>query len=450
MEGEALTLRNRLGRLWRRARAPATVNPRNQRMLQAILVMVGAMAIIAALVLLALPDAAQPWEASNAVLIGGYAWFCFLLARAGRYRLSASLTVAGSLLLIGVGYYQHGLQSQPDLLMIHLLPMLFAGLLLGRSAVWCAAIASGLLLSVGAWSDLRMAASGGVVTDVMSNLLLSGMNFLLLAVILDRLLLSTQRALARSRELQVAYANLKRESGEKEQAYRRLLHTQRLEAIGRLSAGVAHDFNHILSVILGLSSTASHTGHDVALPGIQKAAQRGIVITRRLLSFGRNQDGSVARFDLRLAVEEVRMLIQPMFHPGVRVAFDLSPAELWVKADRDEFELALLNLASNASDAMPGGGRFALSATAEGPQAVIRAVDSGSGMPPDVVQQMFEPFFTTKAKDEGTGIGMTIVHRFVVDSGGTIAVDSEPGRGTRIEIRLPLADTPHAGEAPDR
>ena len=95
-------------------------------------------------------------------------------------------------------------------------------------------------------------------------------------------------------------------------------------------------------------------------------------------------------------------------------------------------------------------GRFALSATAEGPQVVIRAEDSGAGMPPDVVQQMFEPFFTTKAKDEGTGIGMTIVHRFVVDSGGTIAVDSEPGRGTRIEIRLPLADTPRAGEAPDR
>lgn len=418
-------------------------------MLQAILVMVGAVAVISALVLLALPDAAQPREAGNAVLIGGYAWFCFLLARAGHYRLSASLTVAGSLLLIGVGYYQYGLQSQPDLLMIHLLPMLFAGLLLGRSAVWCAAIASGVLLTVGAWSDTRMAASSGLVANVMPNLLLSAMNFLLLAVILDRLLLSTQRALARSRELQVAYANLKRESGEKEQAYQRLLHTQRLEAIGRLSAGVAHDFNHILSVILGLSSTASHTGHDIALPGIRKAAQRGIVITRRLLNFGRNQPGSVVRFELRRAIEEVRMLIQPVFHPRVRVQFDLSPNELWVMADRDEFELALLNLASNASDAMPSGGCFTLSVTAEGDQAVIRAEDNGTGMPADIVQQVFEPFFTTKPKEQGTGIGMTIVHRFVVDSGGAIAVDSAPGKGTRIELRLPLADAPEAGETTD-
>jgi len=107
--------------------------------------------------------------------------------------------------------------------------------------------------------------------------------------------------------------------------------------------------------------------------------------------------------------------------------------------DREELELVLLNIASNACDAMPDGGSFALSVERDGDHARIRIEDTGEGMAADVLARLFEPFFTTKPKDKGTGIGMAIVQRFVADSGGEIGVDSAPGQGTRIRIRIPLA-----------
>jgi signal transduction histidine kinase len=419
--------------------APLPADPRNGKMLQAIVFIVG-MAGMATALSQVFTDSMPAEETRMAAAVSAYAWCCFAMVRVGFYRLAASLTVVGSLLLIGASYYQYGLQAQPDLLMIHLFPMLFAGLLLGRGAVWWTALASGVALALGAWSDLHVATSIGLASEILPNLLLSGMNFLVLAVILDRLILSSQRAMARSRQLQAANTALKREIEEKEKAYARLSHTQRMEVIGRLSAGVAHDFNHILGVILGLAGSSAKTvDSQVVLPGIERAAQRGVTLTRRLLSFSRIQRSNFTRFDLGEAIEEARQLIQPMFRPGIRPRFSIAPAAMPVEADREELELALMNLTSNACDAMPGGGRFELSAGVDGNRAWIRVEDSGVGMPPHVYERMFDPFFTTKPKEEGTGIGMTIVQRFATDSGGTVAVQSEVGRGTRIEIRLPLA-----------
>lgn len=412
--------------------------PRSDRMLQAILAAVGTVALIAAIAAHRSADAAQAQDAWTAMAIGAYAWVCFALARAGYYRGSASLTVIGSLLLIGTNYAVYGLQAQPDLLMIHLLPLLLAGLLLGRAAVWWVALGSVLSVLLGAWSDLHGATNAVAGADTWSSLFLSGMNFLVLATILDRLILSSQRAIARSRELDAAYRELQRTMDEKDQAYARLLESQRMEAIGRLSTGVAHDFNHILSVILGLvAAPASNGGPDMALSRIERAARRGTILTRRLLSFSRPQSRDMAVFDLGEAIDEMSALIAAMFHPRIKVEFDISAGDLLVRADRDELELALLNLASNASDAMPQGGHFSVSAKVDGTHALIRIEDGGVGMAPDVLAQASTPFFTTKPRGEGTGIGLSIVHRFVADCGGSIAMDSQPGRGTRIEIRLP-------------
>jgi len=415
--------------------------PRGDRMLQVILAAVGAIALIAALAAHLDIDAGQPRDAWTAMVICAYAWTCLALARAGYYRLSAGLTVIGSLLLIGTGYVMYGLQAQPDLLMVHLLPLLLAGLLLGRAAVWWVALGSALSLALGAWSDLHGATSAGASSETWSSLFLAGMNFLVLATILDRLILSSQRAIARSRELDAAYRELQRTMDEKEQAYARLMEAQRMEAIGRLSTGVAHDFNHILSVIIGLvASPAARTAPEAALSRIERAARRGTILTRRLLSFSRPQSRNMSVFDLGEAIDEMSSLIAAMFHPRIRVDFEISAGDLLVKADRDELELALLNLASNASDAMPDGGHFTLSASVDGEHALVRAEDSGVGMPPHVLAHVFTPFFTTKPRGEGTGIGLTIVHRFVTDCGGSIAIDSQPDRGTRIEIRLPPLD----------
>ena len=412
--------------------------PRSDKMLQVILAAVGAIALIAAIAAHGDVDAGQPQDAWIAMLICGYAWACFGLARAGHYRWSAGLAVIGSLLLIGAGYVRYGLQAQPDLLMIHLLPLLLAGLLLGRAAVWWVALGSAFSLLLGAWSDMHGGTSAGALSGTWSSLFLSGMNFLVLATILDRLILSSQRAIARSRELDAAYRELQRTMDEKEQAYARLIESQRMEAIGRLSTGVAHDFNHILSVILGLvAAPAASGGPEAALARIERAARRGTILTRRLLSFARPQSRDMAVFDLGEAIDDMSSLVAAMFHPRISVDFAISAGDLLVRADRDELELALLNLASNASDAMPEGGRFSLAASVDGEHALIRIEDSGVGMTPEVLSHVFTPFFTTKPRGEGTGIGLSIVHRFVADCGGTISMDSQPGRGTRIEIRLP-------------
>jgi signal transduction histidine kinase len=297
-------------------------------------------------------------------------------------------------------------------------------------------------LAVGAWADVRNAPGQTVMSEAISSLSLGSMNYLILAVILDRLIRSSKRTLEQNHELNKICRQLEREIHEKELAHSRLLHTQRMEAIGRLSTGVAHDFGNILSVIVGLVTSAEMKARsaDSVLPGIHRAAQRGTVLVRRLLSFSRTQTRHASTFDLAEALDDLRALLSPIFHKRIQLQIDPAPRGLLIEADRDELELALLNIASNASDAMPLGGRFTLSVEASESHALLEMSDTGIGMSSNVRERVFEPFFTTKPKGEGTGIGMAIVHRFVSDNGGEIDVDSSPGKGTRVKLRLPLVN----------
>lgn len=413
---------------------------RNALMLETVLFIAGAAALSMAVVshVTAGPEGRSATLGALAIAI--FSWSGVVLSRRGYFRLSASLTVVGGLVLIWLSYATYGLQAQSSLQMTHLMPLLFAGLLLGRAAVWWTALANAGALVIGAWVDMAHATNAVATSTVLPSLSLSAMNFLVLAVILDRLILSSQRAIRHSQELEI-------EIEQKELAFTRLLQTQRMEAIGRLSTGVAHDFNNILSVILGLATSSRHGGSvDTILPGIRQAARRGAVISRRLLSFSRTQVRHVSTFDLAVAIDEARPLILPMFNRSIEVRLDVPHPGPLVRADRDELELSLLNIIGNACDAMPKGGRFDLSIASTGNHALIRIEDTGIGMAPDVLARVFEPFFTTKPKEKGTGIGMAIVHRFVVDSGGEMDIDSAPGQGTRIRIRLPLAtqdEDPH-------
>ncbi|MDH5822408.1 ATP-binding protein [Luteimonas sp. RD2P54] len=415
---------------------------RNALMLRTILVVIGVAATVMAATSATAPVSG---EFVGTALIGACAWICFLLLQRGHYRVVAGATVAGSMLLVGLSYQAYGLQAQSGLQMTHLMPLLFAGLLLGRTAVWWTAAAYAAALMVGALVDAGQAHNGAAAAEVVPDLLLAALNFLALAVILDRLISISQKAVRRSEALDEACIELEREIAEKEQAYARLLHTQRMEAIGRLSAGVAHDFNNILNVILGHADAAAA---GVATPatgveGVRKAARRGAMLTRRLLSFGRTRVGEVTRFDLGEAIEDARALIQPMFPRSIEVHLEPAACALPVELDRDELELALLNIASNACDAMLDGGRFTLAVEEREGHAVIVAADTGVGMSAEVARRVFEPFFTTKPRDSGTGIGMSIVHRFVTDAGGRIGIDTAPGRGTRFTLWLPLT-TPSA------
>lgn len=365
---------------------------------------------------------------------------CFFLLRSGQFRLAAGLTVLGGLALIGLSYQAYGLRAQTALQFAQLLPLLLAGLLLGRGAMWATALANAAALVVGARIDMGLAGNPAARSEVMPALLLAGMNLFVLVAVLDRLILSTRRAIKRSEELDATCMALEREVAEKEQAYARLLQTQRMEAIGRLSTGIAHDFHNILSIIFGLATSPLSPSDSPApiLAKIRKAADHGTALTRRLLSFGRTQPKELATFDLVEAIEEMQPLIEPMFFGDSYVALQLPAPGILVQMDREELELMLLNIASNARDAMPNGGRFTLRVEPEPGHARIELEDTGVGMTPDVLARVFEPFFTTKPKDKGTGIGMAVVHRFVKDCRGSITINSTPQVGTRIAIRIPI------------
>jgi signal transduction histidine kinase/CheY-like chemotaxis protein len=247
----------------------------------------------------------------------------------------------------------------------------------------------------------------------------------------------------------------------------RLSHAAKMEAVGRLTAGIAHDFNNLLTVVLGNLENAQRK-LDVDQPAVLSAlenaargAQRAAGLTHRLLAFARRKPLEPRVIDVNGLVSGMTDLLQRTLGEGIRVG-TLPSLELWLAdVDPTELEAALLNLAVNARDAMPTGGELrvetqnlgldpdsALSLDLEpGRYVAISVVDSGLGMPPDVLPHVFEPFFTTKG-GRGTGLGLSQVYGFARQSGGGVAVRSHPGSGTTVTIYLPQAD---AGQtvAPD-
>jgi PAS domain S-box-containing protein len=236
---------------------------------------------------------------------------------------------------------------------------------------------------------------------------------------------------------------------------------QRLEGIGRLAGGVAHDFNNLLTVILAaveaLRGEAKALGPRARedLEQVEAAAERARDLTRQLLAFARKQVIAPIPLDLAQAVRASGKLLRRMLGEDVVLQLQLE-RDLWpVLADPAQLEQVIFNLAVNARDAMPGGGRLEISAcnaevrlpaeAGEGDRAAgqwvrLRVKDSGSGMTPEVRAHLFEPFFTTKGPGRGTGLGLATVHGIVAQSGGHIEVETEPGQGTLFDVYLPRAE----------
>jgi two-component system cell cycle sensor histidine kinase/response regulator CckA len=221
--------------------------------------------------------------------------------------------------------------------------------------------------------------------------------------------------------------------------------SHKLEAIGQLAGGVAHDFNNILSIIEGYSRMAQSAHKkgkpiDEMLEKIQQASKRGSGLTRRLLTFGR----------LRIAEEEVIDLgeelldMEALLDPLVGATFDLimPPAEekFWIKGTHDSMVQIVMNLVINARDAMPQGGDIIVTTIEEdkGGYVLLSVEDSGTGMDEATIQKIFDPFFTTKSQGKGTGLGLSTVYGLVKQLGGEITVQSEVGKGTKFVIKLPL------------
>jgi PAS domain S-box-containing protein len=227
---------------------------------------------------------------------------------------------------------------------------------------------------------------------------------------------------------------------------------QKMEAVGQLAGGIAHDFNNLLTVIGGnvmliTSGELSPEAREYAAE-IAGAAERAGAMTRQLLTFSRKQELKLEAVDLNDVVENVLQLLRRLLGAAVEIELDLQRVLPDVIADAGQLEQVLINLAVNARDAMPDGGRLTLATAVDGNAIVVRVADTGTGMDAATCERIFEPFFTTKDAGEGTGLGLSTVYGIVRQSGGQIRVDSAPGEGTTFTVSLPAAAETAQAELP--
>ena len=248
---------------------------------------------------------------------------------------------------------------------------------------------------------------------------------------------------------------------------RQLRMAQKMEAVGRLSGGIAHDFNNLLGVIIGYSQVLKrslkpeHPLYEHA-EEIEKASQRAVSLTRQLLAFSRQQVLEPVILNMNALVSDMEKMLPRLIGEDVALTLTLDPALGQVKADPGQVEQVIMNLAVNARDAMPDGGKLTIQTanvdldtaythqhpgSRVGSYVMLRVTDTGTGIDPEIQAQIFEPFFTTKERDKGTGLGLATVYGVVKQSGGYIAVDSEKGKGASFSVYLLRVE--NAVAAPD-
>lgn len=243
-----------------------------------------------------------------------------------------------------------------------------------------------------------------------------------------------------------------------DQSREQFFQAQKLEAIGKLTGGVAHDFNNILAAImgsLGLAQRRLAQGEDVTrfLENAMQAASRGATLTQRMLAFARRQELQLEPVDLIASVREMADMLARTIGPHIAITTRFPLALPPVLADRGQIELALMNLVVNARDAMPEGGMIVLCADAveEDDRTSVRLVviDEGTGMDAATLERATEPFFTTKGVGKGTGLGLPMVQGMVEQCGGRFRLESELGKGTRAEVWLPVTEAVAKAAAPE-
>ena len=256
----------------------------------------------------------------------------------------------------------------------------------------------------------------------------------------------------------IGFAKITRDMTEKREARLRLdesreqlFRSQKMEALGQLTGGLAHDFNNLLTAILGACELAMRNLDDREklkrmLDGVRGSAQRGASLTKQLLAFARAQQLEIKQVDLKQFLAEVTTLLRPSLRSNIELVTEISD-QLWpADTDAAALELAILNLAFNARDAMKDGGQLKISAHnvvlegepdgLRGEHVALTVADTGTGMPPEVIDRVFEPFFTTKGFGEGTGLGLSQVFGFAKQIGGGISVESKPGKGATFTLYL--------------
>ena len=258
-------------------------------------------------------------------------------------------------------------------------------------------------------------------------------------------------------EMATDIEHIKESEAEREKIRAQLIQAQKMETVGRLAGGVAHDFNNMLGVIIGygemiLESLPEESPMRADLGEILAAGERSANLTRQLLAFSRKQTLKPEEVDLNGLLGNLEKMLRRLIGEDIELVLRPAEATCWISADPGQIEQVIMNLAVNARDAMPGGGRLTIatevalagtdlpgddSSLPAGEYIALSVEDTGFGMDFDTRQHIFEPFFTTKEQGKGTGLGLATVHGIVEQSGGTITVSSDPGRGATFTMYLP-------------
>jgi signal transduction histidine kinase len=380
------------------------------------------------------------------------AWLGFYLIRAGRFPLAVAQYVAtmlgsGALAYAAFGY--HATDGNLTLMMI----LALSGMMLGRKALWLTYAAEALILIMSV-DPLKASGAGHVpslVVDIYNALPMRALtSYLLIAIIVDRSISALRGSLLESDRRR---EQLAQEIVERERTQEQLLHAQKMDAVGKLASGVAHDVNNVFDIILGFSTERDRLHPDDrklddntqavadALEGIELAARRGTAVVRKLLNFSRNDVTQAEVFDVVSTLRDLRPLMRQLLPSACELTLQFPPGARNIRFDRSQFELAVINLVTNARDAMPGGGKCTVSLEFRPDHVVLRVHDTGMGMPEATQARIFEPFFTTKPAGFGTGLGLSVVHSLVAQAGGSTAVESAPGQGTTIGLLLPVVES---------
>ena len=284
--------------------------------------------------------------------------------------------------------------------------------------------------------------------------LLTVLAFVLLGVVTA----AASQLQARARLLAEANARLREEMTARSKAEEALRQSQKMEALGQLTGGIAHDFNNLLQVVHGAFELIRRKPEDAARVAAwsengMAAAERGASLTRQLLAFSRSQKLELQPFVVSDLIGEMRQMLVRTLGPDIELTFRLDEGHAPVMSDRTQLELAVLNLAINARDAMRNGGRLTISTGVRsigegnplldpGEYVELSVTDTGEGMPPEVIERAFDPFFTTKGVGEGTGLGLSQVYGVARQAGGAAQIASAPGLGTTVTLFLMRSSDP--------
>jgi len=444
----ASSTRNRLIDWLHRPPIQDPVDRRNAPMLQAMLALLGVLPALLWLYRLVGTDIAwRPGETTSlltSLAVSAMALLSFALVRRGHVQWAIRQMLAVVAAMLVLAYAGNGLSANTYEQPIQVMWLFVAGMLVGRRTLWAMYAVMVVALFLGAATEGRM---NGDPEHLLADALIRASMFLLIAVVVDRsataLRDSLDEAMLQGRKLAEANIRLQEEIAARDQAREQLLHAQKVEAVGRMASGVAHDFNHLLALILGYAERA-RTSDDAeelreVLSGMESAARRASAITHKLLNFSRYDATCPARFDACEALEEMRPMLRQTLGAQIRLDMQLPATDCPILFDRAQFGLAILNLTSNAAQAIDGRGRFEVELTRRGDAIDIALRDNGPGIPAEVQARMFEPFFTTKPAGQGTGLGLPIVINLITGFGGGLRVRSAPGEGTAITITLPIA-----------